>query len=278
MNTGPQTLIYDETGFGAFYDVPSPPTGHVHDTLEISVFEGGVATMLYGGQKVLVKPDRLVVHWGMLPHQILRPTSGVRVVGLHIPLQWVLEWALPGGLLSRLLNMNVLVEPVRKKPCGDLSLLHDWHRLLAGNGRGAAVIVLLEVRARLMRMVTDGSLADGGENAVAGAPQSPTAFSRALRYIIRNFREPVLLASIAEAAGISPRHLTRIFLDYTGQTINAYITHLRVSHARRLLLTTDRKILDVMNDSGFSCTTQFYAKFREQTGSTPRGFIRRTIR
>ncbi len=70
------------------------------------------------------------------------------------------------------------------------------------------------------------------------------------------------------------RHLTRTLAESTGQTVNGYITNLCLAHARRLLTTTDRTILDILHDAGFSCTTQCYRPFRAQTGLSPRGYRR----
>ncbi|MCF7838228.1 MAG: helix-turn-helix domain-containing protein [Candidatus Marinimicrobia bacterium] len=261
------------SGFGSFCEVPYPPSGHTHDTIEISVFEGGTVNILYGGQPVKVPPRRLVAHWGMLPHQILQRNATARVIGVHLPLPWVLEWTLPGHFLSRLLDLEYVIAPPSAAPASDVALLRDWHELLRARGPCAAEIVLLEVRARLLRLAQCSAL-PLHTPAPAAPPPPPSAFSRALRFIIRNFRGPLGIRSIAAAAGLSPRHLTRIFAEYTGQTVNGYITSLRLAHARRLLSTTDRTILDILNDSGFSCATQFYKLFRAQTGLSPRGYRR----
>ena len=267
--TGHTINDYQATGFGMFYGIPDPPSGHTHDTLELSVFEGGGVTMLYGGRPVTVEPDRLVLHWGMVPHQMLSRDQDARVIGMHVPLSWVLAWPLPGRFLSRLLDLEVRVEPVRTNPCGDLARMHEWRRLLATEGPDAGEIVLLEVHALMLRVA---QAAANGAPAAPGYLPAPTAFSCALQFIGHNFRGPLRIAAIAKAAGLSARHLTRLFSEYTGQTVNGYITHLRLSHVRRLLATTDRKIIDIMHDSGFSCTTQFYRLFREQTGVSPRQY------
>lgn len=260
------TMVFHDVGFGSFCGDPAPPSGHTHDAFEISAFSGGSVTMLFGGLAVKVPPDRLVVHWGMLPHQMLRRDPGAEVVGVHIPLAWVLDWSLPPGLISRLLDLQPVIEPPRKAPFSDLALLQDWFRLLETGVPQAVDIVRSEVRGRLLR------LAMPVVSAKPSAIATPSSFSRALQYIVRHFRDSIFLADIASAAGISRRHLTRTFADYTGQTVNGYITHLRLSHARRLLTTTDRKILDIMHDSGFSCPTHFYKRFQEQTGLSPRRY------
>ncbi len=58
-------------------------------------------------------------------------------------------------------------------------------------------------------------------------------------------------------------------MAYTGQTVNGYITGLRLSHAQRMLMTSDAKIIDIMYEAGFSCPTQFYQRFKARTGMTP---------
>ncbi len=259
-------LRIDQTlGLGTFNRAPEPPGGHVHDSLEISVFMKGAVTMRYGGHAVTVPPDQLIVHWGMLPHQMLRRDAGARVVGIHMPLPWVLSWNLPGTLVPRLLDLDYIIVPPRTSPCSDLALLTDWHRLMSNPVPGNDRIVLTEVQARLMRMAVSMRAAP-----TAAVPShAPNTFSRALQTIITRFRDPLRLKDIASAAGISERQLTRLFFEFTGQTVNGYITHLRLLHAQRMLMTTDAKITDIIYASGFTCTTQFYARFKGKTGMNP---------
>jgi len=44
-----------------------------------------------------------------------------------------------------------------------------------------------------------------------------------------------------------------------------YLTRLRVSHAQRLLITTDLKVLDIAMESGFASVAPFYAAFAAHT-------------
>ncbi len=260
-------MKFHEIGFGSFYDVPGPPSGHVHDALELAVFEGGSVTMLLGGTPVSFPAGRLLVHWGMLPHQMVGRDPGAKVAGVHIPMSWVLQWALPKRFLAPLLDLNWLLDKPQTPLIDDLARMHDWRKWLRAGDRVSRDIVLLEIRARLLRMtLTEKASASGN----GSAPSQPVPFNRALRYIVRHYRDPIRLDDIAHASGLSARHLTRVFSEYTGHTINRFITDMRLSHARRLLAVTDRKILDIMFDSGFTCSTQFYQQFRNRTGVTPR--------
>ena len=47
-----------------------------------------------------------------------------------------------------------------------------------------------------------------------------------------------------------------------------------MAHARRLLVTTDAKVLDIAMRAGFGSVSQFYNVFSQVTGQTPRQYAR----
>lgn len=49
-----------------------------------------------------------------------------------------------------------------------------------------------------------------------------------------------------------------------------YVTQHRLSHARRLLLTTDCKVFDIAAEVGFGSSSRFYEAFAQWRGRTPR--------
>lgn len=169
-----------------------------------------------------------------------------------------------------MLDLEFITVPPRATPCSDLALLTDWHRLMCDPAPGNDRIVLTEVQARLLRMAVSMQT----DKSAAAPTHEPNTFSRALRTIITRFRDPLRLKEIAASAGISERHLTRILSEYTGQTVNGYITHLRLMHAQRMLMTTSAKITGIIYESGFTCATQFYTLFRAQTGMNPAQYRR----
>lgn len=262
------TLSLDTLNFGSYEGQPEPPSGHVHEAIEISAFEEGSVTMLYGGREVVMRPNRLVVHWGLLPHQALSRDPDSLVVGIHVPLSWFLQWEIPGAFIERVLNLELLIDTPRKEPCSDVSLLRNWHCILGKYGKEAEPIVLKECQGRLLRMALDAKMAtDKTDHGTVHPPAA--ALYRALELIALKFREPLRIVDIAAHAGLSSRHLTRTFYQYTGETINEYLTRLRLSYAQRLLVTTDRTVTDIMYDAGFTCSTHFYEVFGNQTGLTP---------
>ena len=50
------------------------------------------------------------------------------------------------------------------------------------------------------------------------------------------------------------------------------VTHHRISHAQRLLITTDKKIVDVALTVGFNSVSRFNAAFKKATDCSPREY------
>ncbi len=255
--------------------VPGPVSAHIHGDIEISTFKHSAVTMLYTGGAVTVPPGHLIVHWGILPHQTLSREPDARVMGLHLPLAWFLQWDLPRTFVNRILNLEVLIDDPRQSPCSDLALFQDWIKVVNNSGKEGMEIVLLEMRSRLWRMAIDLNKDSSPSPVATKQPvMLPAAFERAIEYIAEHYLEAIRIPEIAKAAGVSRTHVMRLFRQTTGGTINGYITHLRLSHAQCLLVTTNQKVIDIMFESGFTSANHFYKVFKRYTHTTPARYRR----
>jgi len=84
--------------------------------------------------------------------------------------------------------------------------------------------------------------------------------------------EPPTLETLAEAVGVSGRHLTRLFVDATGMTPARYATVRRLDRAKVLLVDRRRPIADIALELGFSSPATFTRWFRSNEGRTPSAF------
>jgi AraC-like DNA-binding protein len=97
-----------------------------------------------------------------------------------------------------------------------------------------------------------------------------TVMVRELReYIDTHLSDDLSLTRLADRMKLSNGYLSRIFLDITGIPLNEYITRTRMENARVLLKSTDRKIADIAQESGFYTPHYFSKKFKEYYGKTP---------
>lgn len=80
---------------------------------------------------------------------------------------------------------------------------------------------------------------------------------------------PVSPGDVAQRIGISTRQLERLFAKHLGATPKAYYMKLRLENARRLLLQTDMKVLDVAIASGFYTPSHFARLYKKHFGTSP---------
>ncbi|OCP22265.1 MULTISPECIES: AraC family transcriptional regulator [unclassified Ensifer] len=96
-----------------------------------------------------------------------------------------------------------------------------------------------------------------------------SAIGRAIWFIESHFANDISLEEIAEAAGLSRFHLSRVFGLVTGRSISAYIRGRRLSGAAQNLASGSSSILAVALDAGYGSHEAFTRAFREQFGVTP---------
>jgi AraC-like DNA-binding protein len=63
-----------------------------------------------------------------------------------------------------------------------------------------------------------------------------------------------------------------LFKKALGITLIDCVTQHRVSHAQRLLATTDEKIIEVALNSGFTSLSRFHEAFKRACGCTPKDY------
>ena len=71
---------------------------------------------------------------------------------------------------------------------------------------------------------------------------------------------------------LSARQASRLFREELGCTFRAHVANLRIERARRLLAETERSIVDVAGETGWSSLAHFNSAFRRQVGATPSAY------
>ena len=94
-------------------------------------------------------------------------------------------------------------------------------------------------------------------------------------YIARNYQQPLTSQSIADANGVHPNYAMNLFRQDVRHDDDDFITQHRISHAQRLLVTTDDAILNVALASGFQSLSRFNEAFKAACGCLPATIERR---
>jgi AraC-like DNA-binding protein len=91
-------------------------------------------------------------------------------------------------------------------------------------------------------------------------------------HIDRNYAARISLPEAATLAGLSKPQFHAVFKKTTGMTLVEYLTHVRLTHAVRLLGETDLSIAEIATQVGFADQSYFDRRFRRRFGRTPREF------
>jgi AraC-like DNA-binding protein len=105
--------------------------------------------------------------------------------------------------------------------------------------------------------------------AARAAGHEPDRINRVLALIETQFARPLCLATLAKAAGLSERSLSRHFARHLGESVGRYIARVRIGHACRLLTETPMPISVVAARSGFANTANFNRQFKTAKQLTP---------
>ena len=108
-----------------------------------------------------------------------------------------------------------------------------------------------------------------------GSTQSGRTGSRiilAARDILRReYSKKLSLDSIARRLNVSPRLLTLRFREITGRSVHEELQEIRLSAAHKMLMSRTRPVKEIAAACGFPTLENFYRRYRQRFGRTPRG-------
>ncbi|MFT3780590.1 MAG: helix-turn-helix domain-containing protein [Nibricoccus sp.] len=250
-----------------------------HNEVELNLLDSGWVTYLLGGRKIQVEAGRLSVFWAAIPHQILEFGTKTEYYVATIPFAWFLQFQLPDIFVQPLLRGELLSEPTTEKHNLDTALFNQWEDDLRQKRKEMAQVVMLEMEARLKRMALKQP-----QTVRPALVQKPKARAVALHdgglnkveqmacLVAQRYTESLTVDQIGAEVGLHPNYAMSLFKKTFGTTLIDYLTHHRISHAQRLLATTDRKIVDIAFNSGFNSISRFNEAFRRACGCSPREY------
>jgi AraC-like DNA-binding protein len=237
-----------------------------HNEIEINLLRSGSLTYLLGGRRTTIAVGRLAAFWAAIPHQIVDFDREDPYFVVTVPLSVFLASGLEPGVVNRILEGELMVDPTTD-PCDDLKF-QQWERELQETDPTAEAAVRLEVQARLLRL---GRVVSQCHTTCFPEPALSRADELAC-FIARNYKDPLTVEQIAAASGLHANYAMGLFRRAFGTTMGAFITKHRISHAQRLLATTDEPILSIAFEAGFQSLSRFNEAFKALCGRSPRPY------
>ncbi|GAB6930843.1 hypothetical protein JCM10914A_48260 [Paenibacillus sp. JCM 10914] len=108
------------------------------------------------------------------------------------------------------------------------------------------------------------------------ARRGDDTISKTVDYLNSHYMNPIEIGALPRLAGLTPSAYCRSFKKLTGLSPSGYLTRLRLSKAKELLLTSDRPTLkEIASSIGYSDELYFSRVFKKTEGISPTGYASR---
>ena len=88
-------------------------------------------------------------------------------------------------------------------------------------------------------------------------------------YIDHNYHANIKLETIAPLFGYNSAYLGKIFSKTVGENFNNYIDHIRIEHAKELIIENKLKVYEISEQVGYRNVDYFHKKFKKYVGVSP---------
>lgn len=130
-----------------------------------------------------------------------------------------------------------------------------------------------EITAIKREAITEFTLA---MHEIQNRPELSYHLRHATDYIDHHLTQPLKPRQVANALGLSPDHLSRLFRKETGKTLGQFILHRKCHTACYMLKNSTASCTDISTFLGFSSCSHFIQAFRQEQGMTPGEYRRKS--
>jgi AraC-like DNA-binding protein len=145
----------------------------------------------------------------------------------------------------------------------------DPSELLGANYSSFADLAGIETEEGLCAWLV--SMLERVMDAIKSNHQYPSSvlLGAAMKYMQENLHEELSRDDVANVACLSPSHFSRVVKQTFGQSFTELLARMRVEKARELLTCTEKSLIQICLDCGFSDQSYFTKVFQRYTGHTP---------
>jgi AraC-like DNA-binding protein len=251
------------------------PAPHAHGHIEANFLSRASMTYLIDDHRIEVPPNRLVLFWASVPHQLvaISPDGAdpARLANLYLPLDLFLFLPHIGPLQDALLSGAVVaVEPGL---FGEAQIA-AWYRDYRSGVPERREILFMELnaalrRAQLGRIEHLRAPGAGPGGSRRGRSRRMVHLVAMLRFILENLNAPIANADVARVTGLHTGHAVALFTAAMQMPPHRFIIRMRLLRARALLFQSADTVASVALRSGFASPSQFYDHFARAYGTTP---------
>lgn len=250
------------------YRTPAFETNwHKHEEYELILITEGNGTAMIGDYVGEYKTGDVYFIAGNLPHWFRKSskqrTGGALVLHFHsniLGMEFLRQPELKS--INALLNRDNGMQLVKRLKTQVTSFL-----LQIEKGKGFLRMHLLLGCLQQISASRNYSLLT--ENFSDSNNTVDPAIEKIIDYSFRRYLEPVKLAEVAKIAGMSIPTFCRFFKKNIKKTYFEFLQDLRISHACKLLTSTNKPVMEICYESGYNSWAHFSKQFKMCKHTTP---------
>jgi AraC-like DNA-binding protein len=259
-------------------------TPHWHGHIEVNLIRAAALRYDFNGEEVIVPPGRGACFWAGVPHRLVEVRREGETLPLlsniYLPVDSFLLMPFIGRLQIALLSGAIALLP------GDLlprATIDRWYADYRSGDFERVEVVKMELNATFRRLLLDplGYLVPPridleDERSLTSAQVRHVV--EMVRFIMENLDRPLRNADIAAVTALHENYAIGLFSRIMHIAPRAFLARMRLMRARALLVESSLAIPAVVEASGFSSISQFYHRFREAYGISPKEMRERYVR
>ncbi|MEX1048982.1 MAG: AraC family transcriptional regulator [Akkermansiaceae bacterium] len=243
---------------------------HHHPEIEITWILESEGQRLIGDSLEAFGPGDLVMIGSHLPHQYRNWKSG-RACSRVIQFDHLRFGRDFFGLPEFSRIRQLLIDSARGICFSDATRLaaqRQMAALFASESSPAQVLALLGLLNLLSEDPEPRKIASSTYTKPVNLKQI-NRLQRVLNYLEIHWQETVTLADVAKVAALHPQSISRFLRQHLGMNYQEYLIQLRIGRAARLLLESDRTVMNIALDCGYNNLANFNRHFHAAYGKTP---------
>lgn len=232
---------------------------HCHEWLEIvHITEGEMTVYTPQGETIVHKGNTVVIGMQTL-HKIIAETGHYNYQCIHINIGFILQY-----MSSSLLNDKVFIvqnEEEFQSYCSTIIQLINHDDVYSQLRYKASILNILA----LCVQETQSDLLDAKD-------EINDIFSDILFYVSTHYQDNISLQKLSQEFSYTTQHISLLFKKNLNTTYYTYLTKIRLDRAKFLLMTTQKRNLDIAIECGFSNEHSLISHFKKSYHETPSQF------
>ncbi len=242
---------------------------HRHTETELGLIVSGKGEYILNGVKYCANEGDLFIVRSNEQHCIPTITADT-LVAFNIQLSSYLLWNIcsdyiPPHKIQALIDSDI---PINNK-LHDTEIIHCIKNIaeLMNNDDDSAIFTLRSEVLRVVMMISGKTEVGAVQNIPSVAHLSN--IQKAVDYIKNNYSKPISLSDMAKKSALSPSYFSSTFKAITGMSPYNYLMTTRIEHALEYLKTSNKTVMSIALECGFTSITSFNKAFKKLVGVAP---------